>query len=165
MGVDQVPLDADWLAAMRRTHHADLGAGRPAARARAVVTNGSTGLSVDELATLPALELIASFGVGFEKIDLSAAHARQVRVCHAPDASSQVVADHALALMLALARGIPALDRGVKAGGWEALRAARPSLRGKTLGIIGLGNIGHRLAVGRGGGHGGGLSVARGYAG
>ena len=71
---------------------------------------------------------------------------RQVRVCHAPDASSQVVADHALALMLALARGIPALDRGVKAGGWEALRAARPSLRGKTLGIIGLGNIGHRLA-------------------
>lgn len=145
----RVPLDADWLAAMAAHYHVIPWAQADAAarvRARAVVTNGSTGLSVDELATLPALELIASFGVGFEKIDLSAAHARQVRVCHAPDASSQVVADHALALMLALARGIPALDRGVKAGGWEALRAARPSLRGKTLGIIGLGNIGHRLA-------------------
>lgn len=145
----RVPLDADWLAIMAACYQVTPWAqADDAARARAlaVVTNGSTGLSADELAALPALELVASFGAGFEKIDLRAAQARQVRVCHAPDANSQVVADHALTLMLALARGIPALDRGVKAGGWEALRAARPGLRGKTLGIVGLGNIGHRLA-------------------
>lgn len=145
----RLPLDADWLAAVAPRYHVTPWAQADAdvrARARAVVTNGSTGLSADELATLPALQLVASFGAGYEKIDLQAAQARQVRVCHAPDANGQVVADHALTLMLALARGIPALDRGVKAGGWEALRAARPGLRGKTLGIVGLGNIGHRLA-------------------
>lgn len=145
----RVPLDADWLAIMAPCYHVSPWAQADAAvrgRARAVVTNGSTGLSAEEFGTLPALELVASFGAGFEKIDLKAAQARQVRVCHAPDANGQVVADHALTLMLALARGIPELDRGVKAGGWEALRAARPGLRGKTLGIVGLGNIGHRLA-------------------
>jgi lactate dehydrogenase-like 2-hydroxyacid dehydrogenase len=56
------------------------------------------------------------------------------------------VADHALALMLAWSRGIASLDRAVKAGGWEALRAPRPGVRGKTLGIVGLGHIGGRLA-------------------
>lgn len=145
----RLPLDADWLAAMAGRYRfmpwtqADQAA---RAGARAVLTNGSTGLSAAELAALPALELVASFGAGYENIDLRATAARHVRVCHAPDTNSQVVADHALTLMLALARGIPALDRGVKAGQWDSLRAPRPGLRGKTLGIVGLGNIGHRLA-------------------
>ncbi|WP_458763304.1 NAD(P)-dependent oxidoreductase [Cupriavidus basilensis] len=146
----RLALDAAWLAAQAPRYRfmawseADDGA---RAGARAVLTNGSTGLSAAELAALPALELVASFGAGYENIDLAAARARGVRVCHAPDTNSQVVADHALTLMLALSRGIAALDRGVKSGQWESLRAPRPGVRGKTLGIVGLGNIGGKLAV------------------
>ncbi len=146
----RLPLDQDWLQARApRYRFVSWQAGNEARRveARAVLTNGSTGMTAAEMAALPALELVASFGAGYENIDRAAAHARGVRVCHAPDTNSQVVADHALALMMAWSRGIAALDRGVKAGQWDALRAPRPGLRGKTLGIVGLGNIGGRLAT------------------
>nr|WP_315596874.1 2-hydroxyacid dehydrogenase [uncultured Cupriavidus sp.] len=146
----RLPLDHDWLRA-RAPHYRFVPwtavdeAQR--VRARAVLTNGSTGLTGAEMAALPALELVASFGAGYENIERGAARARGVRVCHAPDTNSQIVADHALAMMLAWSRGIATLDRGVKAGQWDTLRAPRPGVRGKTLGIVGLGNIGQRLAA------------------
>jgi lactate dehydrogenase-like 2-hydroxyacid dehydrogenase len=146
----RLPLDPAWMRerapGYRFVPWAAVGEAQRA-QARAVLTNGSTGLSRAEMAALPALELVASFGAGYENIDRDAARTRGVRVCHAPDTNSQVVADHALALMLALSRGIAMLDRGVKAGQWDALRAPRPGVRGKTLGIVGLGNIGQRLAA------------------
>lgn len=148
--LSRLPLDQQWLRAHAPRYQFLPWQEAPAeqrALARAVLTNGSTGITAAEIAALPALELVASFGAGYENIDLGAARARGLHVCHAPDTNSQVVADHALALMLAWSRGIAALDRAVKAGGWEALRAPRPGVRGKTLGIVGLGNIGGRLAA------------------
>lgn len=113
---------------------------------RAVVTNGSTGLSAAQMDLLPALRLICSYGAGHENIDLAAAAVRRITVTHAPGMNNATVADHAMALLLGSARGLPMLDRAVKAGHWLAHRAARPTVHGKRLGIVGMGNIGTLIA-------------------
>jgi lactate dehydrogenase-like 2-hydroxyacid dehydrogenase len=95
---------------------------------------------------LPALGLIACFGAGHENVDLAAARARGIQVSHAPGANNATVADHALALMLGLARGLVSLDAAVKRGGWESSRAARPTLNGARLGLVGMGHIGQAIA-------------------
>lgn len=114
---------------------------------RLLLTNGTTGLSAAQMDALPRLELVCAFGAGFENVDLAAATARGIAVAHAPNTNGETVADHALALMLASARGLITLDRAVKAGGWARHRAPRPTLNGARLGVVGLGNIGHAIAV------------------
>lgn len=114
---------------------------------RAVLTNGTTGLDAAEMDRLPALGLIACFGAGYENVDLDAARARGIRVSHAPGANNATVADHALALMLGLARGLVGLDAAVKRGDWESSRAARPTLNGARLGLVGMGHIGQAIAA------------------
>lgn len=113
---------------------------------QAVVTNGTTGLDAALLARLPALRLACAFGVGHENIDLAAARARGVWVTHAPDTNAETVADHAIGFLLALCRGYGPLTAAVFAGRWEASRAARPTLNGATLGLIGLGGVGQAIA-------------------
>jgi D-3-phosphoglycerate dehydrogenase len=65
------------------------------AETRAVVTNGTTGLSPDRMAMMPALGLVSAFGAGYENVDVEAARARGVAVTHAPAANDDTVADHA----------------------------------------------------------------------
>lgn len=115
--------------------------------ARFVLTNGTTGLSAAQMDALPQLELICAFGAGHENIDVAAATERGIAVAHAPNTNGETVADHALALMLATARGLVTLDRAVKGGGWAGHRALRPTLHGARLGIVGLGNIGQAIAT------------------
>lgn len=102
----------------------------------------------DELGRLPALRVVATPSVGYDHIDLGAAARRGVWVCHVPDAYVEEMADSALALLLAVARGIVVLDRHVRAGGWD-YRAAGPLRRIKDvrLGVIGFGRIGRALAA------------------
>src|SRR5439155_23304005 len=76
----------------------------------------------------------------------AAARSRGILVVNAPGANSISVAEHACALMLALARLIPAADRAMKAGKWEKKRFLGTELRGKTLGVAGLGRIGREVA-------------------
>lgn len=111
----------------------------------AVVTNGSTGLSDIEMARLPKLKLVCAYGAGYENVDIEAAKRRGVRITHAPNTNMETVADHAMALMLAVARDICVRDRALRQGAWEAIRSARPTLSGARLGIIGLGNIGKAI--------------------
>lgn len=118
-----------------------------AATARFVLTNGTTGLSATQMDRMPKLELICAFGAGYENIDVGAAKQRDIAVAHAPNTNSDTVADHALALMLAVARGLVALDRAVKGGGWAEHRAPRPTQNGSRLGIVGLGHIGAAIAA------------------
>jgi D-3-phosphoglycerate dehydrogenase / 2-oxoglutarate reductase len=94
-------------------------------------------------ASLPALRVVATATVGFDHIDLDAAEARGVAVLSVPDYCTQEVADHTLALLLALSRGVVALDRDVRRGGWNA-RAAGPlrTVAELRVGIVGLGRIG-----------------------
>lgn len=114
---------------------------------RAVVTNGSTGLSAAQMAALPALEIVSAFGAGYENVDVAAATRRGIVVTHAPGANAATVADHAIGLLLALARGYAPLTYAVRAGRWQASRAERPTLTGARLGLLGMGRIGRLIAA------------------
>lgn len=112
----------------------------------AVVTNGTTGLDAGLMARMPALRIVCAFGVGYENVDLAAAAERGIVVTNAPGTNDETVADHALGFMLGLSRGYCALTAAVRSGGWHGARAARPTLSGATLGVIGMGRIGQAIA-------------------
>lgn len=103
-------------------------------------------VTAGDLGRLPALRVIATPSVGFEHIDVAAATQRGIWVCHVPDYCVDEVADHALALLFALVRGVVELDRSVGEGRWEA-KAAGPlrRLRDIRLGVVGFGRIGRAL--------------------
>ncbi len=118
-----------------------------AGQIRAVLTIGSVGLNAQEMDKLPNLEIICAQGVGFEQIDLQAAAQRGITVTHGPGTNNSAVADHALALMLAITRHIPQMDAAVRRGEWANSRLNVPGMSGKKAGILGLGNIGEQIAL------------------
>jgi D-3-phosphoglycerate dehydrogenase len=93
-----------------------------------------------------SLRVVARAGVGLDNIDVDAARAAGLVVLNAPDGNTIAAAEHTLALLLAVARRIPAADASVKAGEWARSRFPGLELRGRTLGIIGLGRIGLAVA-------------------
>jgi phosphoglycerate dehydrogenase-like enzyme len=93
----------------------------------------------------PALKMVSVWGTGTDNIDLHAAGMRGVTVCNTPGVNAFAVAEHALTLMLAVARKIPAIDREMHAGKWP--REMLTQLLGKTLGVFGMGTIGSRVAT------------------
>jgi D-3-phosphoglycerate dehydrogenase len=113
----------------------------------AVLTIG-VAVGAELFAQLPALRVVATATVGFDHIDIDAAEEHGVAVVSVPDYCTQEVADHALALLLGLVRGVVALDLEVRQGGWDA-KAAGPlrTLAELRVGIVGLGRIGGALAT------------------
>src|SRR5690242_9448319 len=97
------------------------------------------------IAACDQLRCISVWGTGTDHIDFAAARARGITVSSTPGVNAHAVAEHAIALMLAIARKIPAMDSGVRAGHWP--RAMLVQLEGKTLGVVGLGAIGRRVAT------------------
>jgi len=95
---------------------------------------------------LPRLKVIGRAGVGTDNIDLEACRAGGVIVVNAPQASTTAVAEHTLALMLALARDIPFADRTMRLGDWPKRDLQGIELSGKTLGVVGMGRIGSAVA-------------------
>jgi D-3-phosphoglycerate dehydrogenase len=131
----------------------DTRSGRPAAelkadlgRADALVVRSATKVTADLLAAAPALRAIARAGTGVDNVDVEAATARGIVVMNAPGANSISVAELTLGLMLALARKIPAADASMKAGRWDKQALLGEELRGKVLGLVGLGRIGREVA-------------------
>ena len=98
------------------------------------------------LSAASRLRIVGRAGTGVDNIDVPAASARGILVVNAPGANSISVAEHACALMLALARSVPAADRAMKDARWEKKKFLGSELRGKTLGIAGLGRIGQEVA-------------------
>ena len=95
------------------------------------------------------LKIVANFAVGFGNIDLAAAKKKKIVVTNTPGVLTEAVAEHAIALMLAVSRRIVESDKFTRAGryeGWEPELLLGPELQGKTLGILGLGRIGRRVA-------------------
>jgi D-3-phosphoglycerate dehydrogenase len=92
------------------------------------------------------LKVIGRAGVGVDNIDVQAAVKRGIVVVNSPLAATTAVAEHTLALMLALARQIPAADASMKAGKWEKSAFMGSELNGKTLGLVGMGRIGSQVA-------------------
>ena len=120
----------------------------PVPEITALVTSGGRGADAALIEALPALELIAVYGVGYDKVDLAAAARRNVAVTNTPDVLTADVADMALALTLALARHIVDGDAFARSGAWrKESMSLTGSVSGRKIGIVGLGRIGE--AIGR----------------
>ena len=97
-------------------------------------------------AALPRLKVIGRAGIGVDTIDVPAASARGIVVMNTPFGNSITTAEHAIAMLFALAREIPQADQSTQSGKWEKNRFMGVELAGKTLGLIGCGNIGSIVA-------------------
>src|SRR5262245_51394737 len=115
------------------------------ADADALMVRSATRVNADLLAAAPGLRIVARAGTGVDNVDVDAASTRGILVVNAPGANSISVAEHACALMLGLARSVPAADRAMKDRRWEKKRFLGTELRGKTLGVVGLGRIGQEV--------------------
>jgi D-3-phosphoglycerate dehydrogenase len=114
--------------------------------ADAVVTRNA-GLNAAAIDAAPRLKLIVVHGVGYDPVDVAHAARRGIVVCNTPVANAWSVAEHAIALLLALAKEALAADRAVRAGAYDARYTLRlTELRGRTLGIVGCGRTGRATA-------------------
>jgi len=113
--------------------------------ADALVVRSAVAVTAEVLARAPRLKAVGRAGVGVDNVDLEAATAAGVLVMNTPGGNAVSVAEHVLALMLAMARQIPEASRSMREGRWEKKRFIGSELRGKTLGIIGLGSIGREV--------------------
>jgi len=123
------------------------------AEAEAFVCPGNVRYDGARMDLAPKLRVLARLGVGYENIDIAAASARHIPVVYAPDAPTVSTAEHAWTLILAVAKKVIAANRTLRTAGWDAwFQAEGPGLElfGRTLGVIGLGRIGSRVArIGR----------------
>ncbi len=114
---------------------------------RALVVAGEFPIDKVFAESLPNLGLIACFTAGYDGVDLGWARGRGLKVSHSPGVNHEDVADHAMGLMVASWRKIVVGDRLVRAGGWKPHeKLASPSLTGRHVGIVGLGDIGAGVA-------------------
>ncbi len=111
-------------------------------KADAILAGGEP-LRASVIEASPNLRAIARTGVGYEAVDLAAANARKIAVAITPGTNQESVAEHAFALLLALTRRIALNDRIIRDGGWD--RTIVEPIRGKTLGLVGLGRIGRAM--------------------
>ena len=113
----------------------------------ALVVRSQTRVDAELLAAgAPRLSVVGVASVGIDRIDVAAATRAGVMVVNAPTGNTIAAAEHTMALMLALLRHVPDANASVRAGEWERGRYTGRELRGKTLGIIGLGKIGKAVA-------------------
>lgn len=123
---------ADTLAAIEDVH--------------ALIVRSDTKADAEMLDKAKLLKVVVRAGVGVDNIDLNAATERGIVVMNTPESNTISTAEHALALILALARHIPMADRSVREGQWERKKFTGTQLYGKTLGILGFGRVGRALA-------------------
>jgi D-3-phosphoglycerate dehydrogenase len=127
-------LPADRAEALKRVGDAE----------RIINIRSSLAFPEDLLKACPNLKIISIWGTGTDHIDLAAAERLGITVTNTPGVSRYAMAEHALTLMLTVARNIPEIDAATKKGGWP--RGSITQLHGKTLGVIGLGAIGRQTA-------------------
>ena len=132
----------------QRLHETDPAAfAKVAPHVRAIAASGDSKVDAALIAQLPALEIIAVMGVGYDGIDVAAARSRGVVVTHTPGVLNDDVADLAIALMLAWARQVARADRYVRAGRWrEGPLPLGRKVSGARLGLVGMGRIGQAIA-------------------
>ena len=103
-------------------------------------------VGVAELERLPDLRIVATTSTGYDHLDLTAIAAAGAWATHCPGYCDEEVAEHAIAFVVDLLRGVTLLDRSVRAGAWDHLAAPPRRIAGATLGIVGLGRIGRQVA-------------------
>lgn len=112
----------------------------------ALIVRSETRVTAPVIAAGLRLQVIGRAGVGVDNIDLSAATHRGIVVVNAPQGNTISAAEHAIGLMLAMARHIPQANRSMHDGRWERARFIGTELRGKTFGVVGLGQVGSEVA-------------------
>jgi D-3-phosphoglycerate dehydrogenase len=111
-----------------------------------LIVRSATKATADLIGAAGRLKAIGRAGIGVDNVDVPAATKRGIVVMNTPGGNAITTAEHTIALLLALARQIPAADRSTQAGKWEKSRFMGVELTGKTLGIVGCGNIGSIVA-------------------
>ena len=137
---ERADIDWEWMRSRRELEPADLASYDAILLFQQRVTAAS-------LRGVERLRLIARVGVGVDNIDLDACTAAGVLVTTTPDSVRRPMAAGAMAFVLALAHRLPEMDRHVRAGGWDRFAHVGMGLAGRTLGIVGLGNVGRELAT------------------
>ena len=132
------------LMTSRPTDEVDL-ARRIAGAHTAISIRATSRFTRDVLVSSPELKHVAVWGTGTDNVDLDAARRQSIAVTNTPGTATEAVAEHALALLLALAKRVPELDVRVRAGEWP--RGMLMQVVGKTIGIVGTGSIGARMAA------------------
>ncbi len=147
------PIAADGVERLRAAGEVDVATGLDPADllARiagydALVVRSETKVTADVFAAATRLRVVGRAGVGVDNIDIEAATRHGVLVLNAPTGNTIAAAEHAVAMMLALARNIPAADASLRAGRWERSKLMGVELRDRTLGVLGLGKIGFEVA-------------------
>lgn len=118
-----------------------------AAEARALIVRNQTQVNGALLEELREIRIIGRLGVGLDNIDLTAAASRGIPVVSAKNANAISVAEYVLAAILTLSRPLLAASSDVKKGSWDRKRFGGTEIQGKTLGLIGIGEIGHRTGI------------------
>ena len=132
---------------LRRVDGADRSALLPAlSGVDAVLIRSATKIDAEALAAADRLKVVARAGIGLDNVDVAAATARGVMVVNAPTSNIVSAAEHAIALLLAVARNVPAADASLQAGEWKRSRFTGVELADKTVGVVGLGRIGVLVA-------------------
>jgi D-3-phosphoglycerate dehydrogenase len=111
----------------------------------ALIVRSAVKVTKDVLAKAPNLRVIGRAGVGVDNVDLEAATGAGVLVMNTPGGNAVSVAEHTLALMLSMARSVPQACGSTRSGKWEKKKFLGNELRGKTLGVVGLGSIGREV--------------------
>src|ERR1700726_3830648 len=112
----------------------------------ALIVRSETQVTGDILAAAVRLKIVGRAGVGVDNIDIEAATRQGIMVVNSPTGNIVAAAEHTIAMLMALARHIPAANSSMKAGKWEKSRFLGVEVRNKTLGIIGLGKVGKEVA-------------------
>ncbi|RBY96644.1 phosphoglycerate dehydrogenase [Blastococcus sp. TF02-8] len=132
---------------IRHVDGADRAALLPAlAEAAAVMIRSATQIDAEALAAAPNLKVVARAGIGLDNVDVAAATERGVMVVNAPTSNIVSAAEHAVALLLAAARHIPAADASLREGKWARSKFTGVEVTEKTVGVVGLGRIGQLVA-------------------
>jgi D-3-phosphoglycerate dehydrogenase len=113
----------------------------------ALVVRSATKVTAAVIEAGSRLQVIGRAGTGVDNVDVDTATRRGVVVMNVPGGNTISAAEHTMALLLSLARGVPAADRSMQAGRWERGRFTGSELAGKTLGVVGLGRIGREVAT------------------
>ncbi|KAH8684518.1 phosphoglycerate dehydrogenase [Tricladium varicosporioides] len=112
----------------------------------ALIIRSETKVTAEVLAAAKKLKVVARAGVGVDNVDVKSATNHGIIVVNSPSGNIVAAAEHTIALLMAVARNVPAGDRSLRNGGWERSKLIGTEVGGKTLGIIGLGKVGFKVA-------------------
>jgi D-3-phosphoglycerate dehydrogenase len=140
-GLELLKAQADWNVVVSNPEEYQ----KHLADADALIVRSAVKVDREVLAKAPHLKVVGRAGVGAENVDVDAATAAGVLVMNTPGGNAVSVAEHTLGLMLSMARSIPQAITSTKSGKWEIKKFLGTELRGKTLGVIGLGSIGREV--------------------